>query len=119
MTGQCRFVVLAALLLVSTAVFCAQKSMRVNVDMVMVNVGITDRDNRPVINLGAENFQLFEDRVEQKIQSFTRETAPVSLGIIFDVSRSMGKKMDLARDAVARLVTRRFEQRVGCVSDRF
>jgi len=35
---------------------------------VMVNVGVRDSDNRPVNNLKAENFQVFEDKVEQEIR---------------------------------------------------
>jgi len=94
---------LGAFLLV-TGVVCAQKSLKVDVDLVMVNVTVTDPDNKLVTDLKLENFQLFEDRIEQEIKYFSSEAAPLSLGIVFDISRSMENKIDLARDAAARFL---------------
>ena len=95
--------ILAALFLAAGAVY-AQKSLKVDVDLVMVNVTVTDTDNRLVTNLKLENFQLFEDKVEQKIQYFSSEGTPVSLGIVFDISHSMEKKLELARAAAVRFL---------------
>src|SRR4029077_126809 len=47
---------------------------------------------------------LFEDKIEQKIEYFSSDVAPVSLGIIFDISHSMEKKLDFARDAAAKFL---------------
>jgi Ca-activated chloride channel homolog len=79
--------------------YAAQKSIKVDLDLVLLNVGITDDDNQVVSNLGPEHFQIFEDKVEQKIEYFSTDTAPLSLGIILDVSHSMRNKIDLARQA--------------------
>ena len=77
----------------------AQKTLKIDLDLVLVNVGITNDDNEVVSDLRAEHFQIFEDKVEQKIEYFSTESAPLSLGIIFDISHSMRRKIDLAREA--------------------
>ncbi len=71
-----------------------------SVDLVLVPVTITDPMNRLVTGLDKENFQLFEGGTSQEIKTFSSEDAPVSLGVIFDSSRSMSSKMDRAKDAV-------------------
>jgi Ca-activated chloride channel family protein len=75
------------------------KTLKVDIDLVLINASVTDADNKPVMDLQKENFQLYEDRVEQEIRYFSTETTPVSLGIIFDASHSMEGKIDLARKA--------------------
>ncbi len=96
-------IALASILLASAAVY-AQKALKVNVDLVMVNVTTTDPDNRLITDLKPENFQLFEDKVEQKIRYFSNEIAPLSLGIVFDISHSMQRKLNLARDAAVQFL---------------
>jgi Ca-activated chloride channel family protein len=91
-------------LLLAGVVFGAQKSFKVDIDLVLVNATVTDMDNKIVTGLSAENFQLFEDKVEQTIRYFSSELAPVSLGIIFDVSHSMEKKIDFAREAAGKFL---------------
>ena len=76
------------------------RPLKVAVDLVLVPVTITDPMNRLVTGLEKENFQLFEGSAPQEIKSFSSEDAPVSLGVIFDSSRSMSSKMDRAKDAV-------------------
>jgi Ca-activated chloride channel homolog len=76
------------------------RPMKVDVDLVLVPVTITDPLNRLVTGLEKENFQLFEGNSAQDIRTFSSEDAPVSLGVIFDSSGSMSSKMDRAKDAV-------------------
>jgi Ca-activated chloride channel family protein len=76
------------------------RPLKVDVDLVLVPVTITDPMNRLVTGLEKENFQLFEGNANQEIRSFSSEDAPVSLGVIFDSSGSMSSKMDRAKDAV-------------------
>jgi Ca-activated chloride channel family protein len=76
------------------------RPMKVDVDLVLVPVTITDPMNRLVTGLDRENFQLYEGNSQQEIRSFSSEDAPVSLGVIFDSSGSMASKMDRAKDAV-------------------
>ncbi len=76
------------------------RPLKVDVDLVLVPVTITDPLNRLVTGLEKENFQLFEGNAQEEIKSFSSEDAPVSLGVIFDSSGSMSSKMDRAKDAV-------------------
>jgi len=76
------------------------RPLRVDVDLVLVPVTITDPMNRLVTGLEKDNFQLFEGSSAQEIKSFSSEDAPVSLGVIFDSSGSMSTKMDRAKEAV-------------------
>jgi len=76
------------------------RPLKVDVDLVLVPVTITDPMNRLVTGLEKENFQLFEGNSSQEIRSFSAEDAPVSLGVIFDSSGSMSSKMERAKEAV-------------------
>jgi Ca-activated chloride channel family protein len=76
------------------------RPLKVDVDLVLVPVTITDPMNRLVTGLEKENFQLFEGNASQEIRTFSSEDAPVSLGVIFDSSGSMSSKMDRAKEAV-------------------
>jgi len=76
------------------------KPMKVQVDMVLVPVTITDPLNRLVTGLDRENFNLFEGKDQQEIKTFSSEDAPVSIGVIFDMSGSMSSKIERAREAV-------------------
>ncbi len=76
------------------------RPLKVDVDLVLVPVTITDPMNRLVTGLDKENFQLFEGNASQQIRTFSSEDAPVSLGVIFDMSGSMSSKIERAREAV-------------------
>jgi Ca-activated chloride channel family protein len=76
-------------------------SIRIDSSLVLIPVTVTDPMNRFVTGLERENFRVFEDKKEQSLASFSSEDAPLSLGIIFDCSGSMGKKLEKSRQAVA------------------
>ena len=73
---------------------------RRNVNMVLVPVTVTDPLGRLVTGLEANQFRIFDDKRQQKIISFSTEDAPISVGIIFDVSGSMSDKINKSRVAV-------------------
>jgi Ca-activated chloride channel homolog len=75
--------------------------IRVDSSLVLIPVTVTDPMNRFVTGLEKQNFKLFEDKKEQAIASFSSEDAPLSVGVIFDCSGSMGKKLDKSRQAVS------------------
>ncbi len=76
------------------------KPYKVDVELVLVPVTITDPLNRLVTGLDRENFNLFEGKDRQEIKTFSSEDAPVSIGVIFDMSGSMSSKIERAREAV-------------------
>jgi len=67
--------------------------------MVVVNVTVTDPFDRIVTGLDRENFQVYDEKVEQKITAFSTEDAPISVGMIFDCSGSMGDKIQKSKEA--------------------
>jgi Ca-activated chloride channel homolog len=77
------------------------QSVHVDVDLVLVNVTVTDPYDRLVIGLEPDNFRIFENSVEQEIQYFSSEDVPISIGVIFDLSGSMANKVGKAREAAS------------------
>ncbi len=78
--------------------------IRMNVDMVLVPVTVTDPLNRLVTGLDKRDFKIFENNGEQNIASFASEDAPVSVGVIFDLSGSMSSKLVRAREAILQYI---------------
>jgi Ca-activated chloride channel family protein len=76
------------------------KPTRVDVDLVLVPVTVTDDWNRIVTGLDKENFTVMEGNQMQEVKHFSSEDAPLSLGVIFDMSGSMSDKIEKAREAV-------------------
>ena len=77
----------------------ALPSFRAGVDVVSLNVTVTDADNRFVTDLGQEHFQIFEDGVLQEITFFSRARLPIALSVLIDTSASMDKRMRTAQEA--------------------
>ena len=78
--------------------------IRTTVELVLVPVTVTDEAHRIVTGLEQENFQLYEDKHPQPIKHFWKEDAPVSVGIVLDVSGSMDTKIERASDAVGAML---------------
>ncbi len=78
--------------------------IRMNVDLVLVPVTVTDPLSRLVTGLEKEDFKVYENNHEQEITSFANEDAPVSIGIIFDLSGSMTSKLLRARAAILQFI---------------
>ena len=78
-----------------------QRPIRVEVDLVLVNVSVIDPYNRFVTGLSKEHFEIYEDKQLQKVAHFSSEDVPISVGLLFDASGSMSDKIDKARMAVA------------------
>ena len=71
----------------------------VDVNLVVVNVTVTDPFDRIVTGLDQENFQVYDEKVEQRVVAFSTEDAPISVGMIFDCSGSMGDKIQKSKEA--------------------
>jgi Ca-activated chloride channel family protein len=76
-------------------------AIRINVNLVLVPVTVTDPVNRLVTGLEKENFQIYENNTGETIKSFATEDAPLSIGIVFDLSGSMQGKFNRARKALS------------------
>ncbi len=81
---------------------------RVNVDMVQVRAAVTDGSGRYVRNLTANDFRIFENGIEQKIQSVSTPAAspqtPTSVFVLFDTSNRMYETFVYAEDAIANFI---------------
>jgi Ca-activated chloride channel homolog len=75
--------------------------LRVDASLVLVPAHVTTPYGTPVTNLNRENFRVFEDSIEQTITYFAKEDAPLSVGLLFDSSRSMLDKRPRALQAAA------------------
>ena len=75
------------------------QSVRIDVELALVNVTVTDPYNRLVTGLDADNFRVFEDNVELEVVNFSSEDVPISIGVIFDHSGSMADKLGKAKEA--------------------
>src|ERR1039457_1294126 len=76
-------------------------NLRVDLNLVLVPVTVCDPLNRPVTGLEKEHFKVFDDRVEQTVTHFAMDDEPVAVGLVFDISGSMGPKLRLSRLAAA------------------
>lgn len=81
------------------------KPIILNTDLVTMNVTVTDLYGRFVSGLKKNAFTILDENAEQKIEFFSDEDAPISVGIIFDVSGSMsGEKIQKARQALSKFI---------------
>jgi len=80
--------------------------IRVKTDLVTLTLTVTDPFNRYVSGLTKKAFTVNDNGQEQEIIYFSDTDAPVSLGIIFDISGSMnGEKIAKARHALERFIS--------------
>ncbi len=76
-------------------------TLRIDSNLVLVPVSVSDPNNRPVTGLEPEHFRIFDDHVEQKVTHFSMDDEPVAVGLVFDISGSMGEKLRVSRQAAA------------------
>jgi Ca-activated chloride channel family protein len=77
----------------------------VGTDLVVMDVSVFDQNNRFVADLKQDVFKIYENQVEQKIEYFSRDEAPVSLGFVIDTSGSMRSRRNEVIEAV-KILTR-------------
>ena len=75
-------------------------TLRVSVDVVLVPVTVSDADNHPVTTLKKQDFAVYEEGKPQEIRYFSADESPLSIAILFDVSKSMSDKIDRERAAL-------------------
>jgi VWFA-related protein len=73
--------------------------LRVDANLVLVPASVYNRAGRPIGGLGKESFHVFDDGVEQPITHFTMDDEPLAVGLVFDVSGSMGQGLRMSRFA--------------------
>ena len=99
-------VLLSALVIICDGTLSAQQpqdqptpAFRAGVDVVSLNVTVSDLDGRFITNLDQTNFQVYEDGVQQNVTFFTKTQLPIALAMLIDTSASMDEKMATAQEA--------------------
>ena len=78
-----------------------QPSFRVGVDIVSLNVTVTDTSQKYVTDLEQDDFQVYEDGVKQDVTLFNRTNLPIALALLVDTSASMETRLPIAQEAAA------------------
>jgi len=79
-------------------------TIKVDVDLTLINVSVMDPLDRLVTGLERENFRVFEDKSEQEVLTLSSEDTPISIGLVFDMSGSMSDKVEKARQAAVQFM---------------
>src|ERR1041384_4012014 len=101
---------LLATLFFNAFVVCAQDDddvVRVNTDLVVLNVTVTDKAGQYVKALKKSDFKIYEDGVEvtpDMISSFSVHESPYAAVVLLDSSGSMEARFSLARSAAIRFL---------------
>jgi Ca-activated chloride channel family protein len=99
----------AVLFLVGAAPLAAQggrgiPTFGVDVELVSLNVAVTDPAGRPVLDASEADLAIFEDGVRQQIRLFRQEEWPITLAVLIDGSSSMESSLATAQAAARRLL---------------
>ena len=93
-------------LVLMTAVFRGQNVPKFKADstLVLIPVSVTDHSNRFVLGLRKQDFRILEDGVEQTVVNLSGEDTPLSIGLLYDRSGSMGDKLQTSRQAATQFL---------------
>lgn len=86
---RCLAFAVACLVASAFSVAAQEDVIRVETELVNLNVVVMDRQGRRVSGLTREDFEVFEDQAQQEISHFNAEERPLRLVLVFDVSLSM------------------------------
>lgn len=82
-----------------------EEIIKIDTELVNLNVRVIDRNNRPVNNLSEKDFKILEDGIVQQIDFFSKSEVPTNYGIVVDNSGSMRQQLDKVVEAGKVLVT--------------
>jgi VWFA-related protein len=88
----------------STAADRQRPSFRSGIDIVSLNVTVTDASNHYVVDLGEGDFSVFEDGVKQNITFFSRRQQPIALSLLLDSSASMEQHLGTLQTAATNFI---------------
>ncbi|MCH2279109.1 MAG: VWA domain-containing protein [Vicinamibacterales bacterium] len=92
-------------------------SFRTGVDIVSVNVTVTNAMDRYITDLEQHEFVVYEDSVEQDLDFFTRSPLPIALALLIDTSASMERQIQTAQQAAIGFAERLRPQDLASVVD--
>ena len=95
----------------------APQVFRTGIDVVSLNVTVTDPAGRYITDLTQDDFQVFEDGARQDVTFFTSSQLPIALALLLDTSASMEDKLATAQEAAVGFARRLRVQDVASVID--
>ena len=101
--------------MILTAVFSVvslaqDEPIRVETNLVTVNVAVTDKSGKYVKNLKREDFEVWDGRTKQVLDTFSAENVPVSFGIVYDLHPTTDERTKMVLDTL-RQFTRDFKEK--------
>ncbi len=84
----------------------AQPAFRAGIDVVSLNVTVTDGMSRFVTDLELPEFSVYEDGVKQEVTFFNRRQQPIALSLLLDTSASMEQHLPMLQVAATNFVKR-------------
>ena len=81
-------------------------SFRAGVDIVSLNVTVTDAANHYITDLEGPEFIVFEDGIKQNVTFFSRRQSPIALSLLLDSSASMEEHLGTLQQAASNFVHR-------------
>jgi Ca-activated chloride channel homolog len=79
-------------------------SFRAGVELVLLNVSVTDSSDRHISNLSADDFSIFEDNRPQELSFFSPANSALAVSLLLDTSSSMEERMPLTQRAATDFV---------------
>lgn len=89
--------------------------VRVNSDLIVLNLTVTDKNGKYLHKLPRTDFRVLEDGREQKISTFSVEETPFAAALLLDTSGSMEGRVSLARSAAIRFLDGLREEDVAAI----
>jgi Ca-activated chloride channel family protein len=94
-----------------------QPSFRAGIEIVSLNVIVTESGGKYVTDLTQDDFTVFEDGVKQDVTFFTKTNLPIALALLLDTSASMDTKLSTAQEAAIGFARKLREQDLAEVID--
>mgnify|MGYP001579080696 CR=1 FL=1 len=110
-------VVFAVLALAALGAHAAAQRFRVGVDLVSLNITVTDGERHFVTDLDQAHFEVFEDGAKQDVTFFSKTQLPIALALLLDTSASMEERLRTAQEAAVGFARRLRPQDVAEVID--
>jgi len=100
------FVVVLASVCLVAGLAAQQPSFKAGIDIVSLNVTVTDAANHYITDLEQPEFNVFEDGIKQNVTFFSRRQQPIALSLLLDSSASMEEHLPILQQAATNFVHR-------------
>ena len=78
----------------------AEKPVRVDTELVSINVTVIDGNGKPVLGLSKTDFEIYDDRIKQEIEHFSKGASGVTYGIVYDMHPTTEQRTNAVLNAL-------------------